>query len=104
METLLSVAQVAARLGLSPNTVRVHLSRGVLRGIKRGRQWRVPESALTEVARAEPEREVRVFAVTGSLSEALAKIAAARDELQAATSGPLDAAHDLAILRGEALG
>ncbi len=38
------------RLHLRPDTVREHLARGVLRGIKRGRQWRVPESALTEPA------------------------------------------------------
>ncbi len=48
MEMLLTVEQVASRLNLHPVTVREHLSRGILRGIKRGRQWRVPESALGE--------------------------------------------------------
>lgn len=48
MEMLLTVEQVASRLNLHPVTVREHLSRGILRGIKRGRQWRVPESALSE--------------------------------------------------------
>jgi excisionase family DNA binding protein len=48
MEMLLTVEQVATRLNLHPVTVREHLSRGILRGIKRGRQWRVPESALVE--------------------------------------------------------
>lgn len=50
MEMLLTVEQAASRLHLRPDTVRDHLARGVLRGIKRGRQWRVPESALTESA------------------------------------------------------
>lgn len=50
MEMLLTVEQAAMRLHLRPDTVREHLARGVLRGIKRGRQWRVPESALTESA------------------------------------------------------
>lgn len=50
MEMLLTVEQAASRLHLRPDTVRDHLARGVLRGIKRGRQWRVPESALTEPA------------------------------------------------------
>ncbi len=52
MEMLLTVEQAASRLHLRPDTVRDHLARGVLRGIKRGRQWRVPESALTEPATA----------------------------------------------------
>lgn len=48
MEMLLTVEQTAERLNLHPVTVREHLARGILRGIKRGRQWRVPESALSE--------------------------------------------------------
>jgi excisionase family DNA binding protein len=48
MEMLLTVEQAATRLKLHPLTVRVHLRNGLLRGVKRGRQWRVPESALTE--------------------------------------------------------
>lgn len=48
METLLTVEQAAQRLQLAPFTVREHLKKGKLRGIKRGRVWRVPESALTE--------------------------------------------------------
>lgn len=48
MEMLLTVEQAATRLNLHPITVRVHLRNGILRGIKRGRVWRVPESALLE--------------------------------------------------------
>ncbi len=48
MEMLLTVEQAAARLQLHPETVRRQLQRGELRAIKRGRVWRVPESALGE--------------------------------------------------------
>lgn len=48
MELLLTIEQTAQRLQLHPETIRRHLVRGTLRGIRRGRSWRVPESALTE--------------------------------------------------------
>lgn len=48
MEMLLTVEQAAERLQLHPETVRRQLKRGELRAIKRGRVWRVPESALGE--------------------------------------------------------
>ena len=47
-EMLLTVEQAAERLQLHPETVRRQLKRGELRAIKRGRVWRVPESALSE--------------------------------------------------------
>ncbi len=47
-EMFLTVEQTAARLQLSPLTVQRQLKRGALRGVKRGRVWRVPESALGE--------------------------------------------------------
>lgn len=48
MEMLLTVEQASERLQLSAYTVREHLKSGKLRGIKRGRVWRIPESALLE--------------------------------------------------------
>lgn len=60
MEMLFTVEQVAERLQLSPLTVQRQLKRGVLRGIKKGRQWRVPESAIvenSEIAPRVPEAE-----------------------------------------------
>lgn len=48
MEMLLTIEQTATRLQLHPETVRRQLVRGTLRGIRRGRVWRVPESALVE--------------------------------------------------------
>lgn len=47
-EALLTVEQAADRLQLGAFTVREQLRNGRLRGIKRGRVWRVPESALFE--------------------------------------------------------
>lgn len=47
-ETLLTVEQAAERLQLGTFTVREQLRTGRLRGLKRGRVWRVPESALFE--------------------------------------------------------
>ncbi len=49
-ENLLTVEQAAQRLQLSPTSIRIHLRGGKLRGVKRGRAWRVPESALFEHA------------------------------------------------------
>ena len=54
MEMLLTVEQTAERLQLSPLTVQRQLKRGALRGIKRGRVWRVPESALLESSHPVP--------------------------------------------------
>ena len=106
MENLLTVEQAARRLKIAPNTVRLHLNQGLLRGKKQGRQWRIFESALTEASApqkigqgAMPEREVKIYAVSGALSDALAQIAAARSQLTTGT--PMDAARDLALLRGE---
>ncbi len=48
MELLLTVEQTAHRLQMHPVSVRRLLLRGQIRGIKRGRVWRIPESALTE--------------------------------------------------------
>lgn len=48
MEMLLTVEQAAERLQIKPATVREQLKAGRLRGIKRGRLWRIPESALLE--------------------------------------------------------
>ena len=52
METLLTIEQAATRLQLHRDTVRRQIKRGALRAVKRGRVWRVPESALEEVIQA----------------------------------------------------
>jgi excisionase family DNA binding protein len=48
MEMFLTIEQTAQRLQLDQTTVRRQIKRGALRAIKRGRVWRVPESALME--------------------------------------------------------
>jgi excisionase family DNA binding protein len=53
MEMHYTVEQVAERLQLHVETIRRQLKAGTLRGTKRGRQWRIPESALTEIAAPE---------------------------------------------------
>ena len=51
-ERLLTVDEAAAALSLNPQTVRVWLRNGKLRGLRTGEgrngQWRVPESAIVE--------------------------------------------------------
>ncbi len=94
MEMLLTVEQAADRLQLSPLTVRRQLARGALRGIKRGRVWRVPETALLETS-----PEVKKPVQERTVANALAALSQAQDTLRAATTGPLDAASDLAEVR-----
>jgi acetyl-CoA synthetase len=55
-ETLLTVEQAAERLQVGTFTVREQLRDGRLRGIKRGRLWRVPESALMESSSETPRK------------------------------------------------
>ncbi len=51
-EKLLTVAEAAEALSLNPQTVRVWLRSGKLRGLRtnegKNGQWRVPESAVRE--------------------------------------------------------
>ncbi len=62
-ELLLTVPEAASRLRLAPATVQRQLQRGALRGIKRGKVWRVPESALTESTPAAETPETRAAAI-----------------------------------------
>jgi len=47
-EFYLTVEQAAERLQVHPVTLRRYLQTGVVRGVKRGRLWRIPESATGE--------------------------------------------------------
>lgn len=60
MEMLLTIEQTAQRLQLHPETVRRYLVRGTLRGIKRGKLWRIPESALLEKTSAPTNRAAAI--------------------------------------------
>ena len=52
-EEFLLVSEAAKRLKVTPFTMREYLKAGKVRGIKVSRQWRIPESALSELARGE---------------------------------------------------
>lgn len=116
MELLLTVEQAAERLQVRPNTVRQHLSRGLLRGVKRGRQWRIPVSALTEKAPAKQVKNplARALAVVeerdarsksegeGPFARALALVAQLEKEMAGApprTLGVDDAATEIRAVR-----
>ncbi len=47
-EMFLTVEQAAERLQLSPVTIRRQIKSGALRGVRRGRVYRIPESALSQ--------------------------------------------------------
>jgi excisionase family DNA binding protein len=57
-EEFLTVAEVAARLKVDPETVRVWLRSGRLRGtrLSRAAGWRVPESEVEHVLRGEQSK------------------------------------------------
>ncbi len=70
MESLLTVEQTAERLQLHRDTVRRQIKRGQLRAVKRGRVWRVPESALQEATPpvvAQDTPETRAAAILAEL-------------------------------------
>ena len=94
MEMLLTVEQAATRLQLHPETVRRQLKRGEMRGVKRGRVWRVPESALQEAVpatdqdattqqQAEAIWAQMISQEPGSHNAALQRLFAAPDEVRA---------------------
>lgn len=73
MEMYLTVEQTADRLQMHPVSVRRLLARGELRGVKRGRVWRIPESALGET----PVQKTEIEQKKGSpISRALAMVRA----------------------------
>ena len=47
-----SVDEAAEILGVHPMTIRKWLPVGKIRGVKVGRLWRIPESALDEIAQS----------------------------------------------------
>lgn len=50
-ETFLTVQQAAARLQVTPQTLRGWIRAGAVRAVRLGRAWRIPESALEELAK-----------------------------------------------------
>ena len=104
MEMLLTVEQAAERLQLAPFTVREQLKRGKLRGIKRGRVWRVPESALFESSPQNEPRGTMERSAESPLARALALVAQLESEMQNApqrVGGVDDAATEIRAMREE---
>ncbi|MBW3635858.1 MAG: helix-turn-helix domain-containing protein [Armatimonadetes bacterium] len=87
MELLLTVEQAAQRLQAAPFTVRRHLREGRLRGIKRGRDWRIPESALLE---SPPQKNDAWAQAAARLSAVYADSFANDGELTEFSSAPSD--------------
>ena len=56
-EKLYTVKEVAEMLHFQPNTIRLWLEAGKLRGIKVGWQWRVRESDLQEFMKENTEQK-----------------------------------------------
>ncbi len=103
MEMLLTVEQAAQRLQLAPFTVREQLKRGQLRGMKRGKVWRIPESALLETTAQEAPHNSGAKALT-PLARALALVEArdaSNGPVSMRTQGQDDAATQLRELREE---
>ncbi len=115
-ENLLTVDQAASRLQLTAHSVRIHLRGGKLRGIKRGREWRVPESALFEssqgsdgmtntVEHSKVEtsgvNDINAIAARSPLATALALAAASETATKERGTRMTNAASDLEALREE---
>ena len=45
-EKIYTIKQAAEHLSYKPNTVREYLKRGILKGIKVGNEWRIPDTDL----------------------------------------------------------
>lgn len=57
VEKMYSVEEAAAIIGIHPVTLRKWLPLGKVRGVKVGRVWRIPESALEEMAKSGTQNE-----------------------------------------------
>lgn len=95
-EMFLTVEQAAERMQLHPDTIRRQLRNGTLRSVRRGRIYRIPESALAEdVQRARPKPQSQNTAQAEALwaqmtsgdprqhNDALRALFAAPEEVQA---------------------
>src|SRR5688500_13892999 len=92
VEIYLTPEQVAERLQLSPITIRRQRKRAVLRGIKKGRVWRVPERAVSDNAAPKASAITRnrwqqdAARMAASYERAFARV----DDLTAITAAPGD--------------
>ena len=103
MEMFLTIEQAALRLQLHRDTVRKQLKRGELRGVKRGRVWRVPESALEEATPtpATPPASVTPPATAGQLDDFLKNVEVLTQQLRSAGFAGTNGAEDVRAGREE---
>ena len=103
MEMLLTLEQAATRLQLHKDTVRRQLKRGDLRGVKRGRVWRVPESALEEAAPTPATSPAIVTppATAGQLDDFLKNVEVLTQQLRSAGFTGTNGAEDVRAGREE---
>lgn len=102
MELLLTVEQTAGRLQMHPVSVRRLLARGEIRGVKRGRVWRIPESALSEQTKQAPanwnENQQLDAGMESPLNRALALVEASEAK-SGMRSTPAQKSNAAALLR-----
>ena len=91
-EQLLTVEQYAQRVHLKPETVRKQLREGRLKAIKKGRVWRVPESAVTQNTPAKVENP---------LARALAAVRERDARTPPKPLRELDVASEIDLMRAE---
>lgn len=56
-EILYTVPEAAKLLSIAPKTLTDWLRAGKIRGVKAGRSWRIPESAIDDVAKSGTQKE-----------------------------------------------
>lgn len=96
-ETYLTVEQAAGRLQVAPYTLRAWIKRGKLRAFRPGREWRIPERALEELAETSAApAESGLSRVLEMVQERDAKLAA-----QGKPRGAWCAADELNAMRDE---
>jgi acetyl-CoA synthetase len=56
-EILYTVPEAAKLLSIAPKTLTDWLRAGKIRGVKVGRSWRIPESAIDDIAKSGTQKE-----------------------------------------------
>ncbi len=81
-DVFLTVEEAARRLSVTPWTLRVWIKAGELEGVKISRKWRIPESALSDLAkRAKGKKQTRSVGDGQSPVGSLEAIRAARGSM-----------------------
>jgi excisionase family DNA binding protein len=98
-EIFLTVEQAAGRLQVKPFTLREWIKRGKIRAIRPGHAWRVPESAIAELAPPSTASNTN----GSDLSRALAMVKARDARKPAKSVRKISAAEEISAMRDERL-